>query len=215
MINIYVLLASGRLRPVADAVQTSVQATCDLVEQALTLSDVDIVIRDDRFRFIPEWGIGGFAPDAHTIQISLDATRVDDPMLQARLPATVAHELHHTARWLGPGYGLRLFEAIVTEGLADHFACELLDQPPPPWTQALTSEQIAATKAAAEPELDTPTHDHGAWFFGTQPDRIPRWAGYTLGWQIVQRYLDQEPTRDAAQLAIEPSPTFRESLSTI
>ncbi|MFX5570653.1 DUF2268 domain-containing putative Zn-dependent protease [Acinetobacter baumannii] len=28
-------------------------------------------------------------------------------------------------------------------------------------------------------------HDHGAWFFGT--GALPRWVGYSLGYQMVGR----------------------------
>lgn len=78
MIEIYVLLASGRLRPCADDLCHSTRLTCERVEGQLHVADLDIVIRDDMLRFIPDWGIGGFTPDAHTVQINIDARRVDD-----------------------------------------------------------------------------------------------------------------------------------------
>ena len=210
MIEIHLLLASGRLRSCADDLCHSTRLACERVEAQLQLADLDIVLRDDMSRFIPEWGIGGFTPDAHTLQINIDAAWVDYTMLHDRLPYTLAHELHHAARWRGPGYGLTLFEAIVTEGLADHFACELLDQLPPPWTMALGENEVAAVKTTAEADLDAATHDHRAWFFGTQPNRIPRWAGYSLGWQVVQRQVEWDRSRSAAQLVAEPATAFRD-----
>lgn len=208
-IQIYVLLASGRFEGFADSVRSSVRRTCSLVEQALPLANVDIVVRDDRFRFIPEWGIGGFTPDAHTVQINLDAARIDEVMLNERLPRCVAHELHHAGRWLNPGYGLQLFEAIVTEGLADHFASELLNQSQPPWAGALADDDVPTVKAIAESDLDASLHDHQAWFFGSQPNRIPRWAGYSLGWRVVEHHLGREPGCSSAALVAEPAASFR------
>ncbi|WP_309228112.1 DUF2268 domain-containing putative Zn-dependent protease [Kosakonia sp. S42] len=37
-----------------------------------------------------------------------------------------AHELHHAARWSGPGYGFYLGEPLVSEELAGHFAIQVL-----------------------------------------------------------------------------------------
>jgi hypothetical protein len=42
------------------------------------LADVEVVIREDPFRYTPEWGIGGFAPDAQTVLVNVAAARVDE-----------------------------------------------------------------------------------------------------------------------------------------
>ena len=114
-IQIYVLLGSGRLEGLADDVRSSVRRTCRLVEPTLPLADVDIVVRDDRYRFIPEWGVGGFTPDAHTVQVNVDAARIDGVMLNERLPSPAL-----TVR-SGPGSGrlgstLRLLGVVGVGG---------------------------------------------------------------------------------------------------
>jgi hypothetical protein len=55
-VNIHAPLASGHFGPVADDIRASTRSICNIIEQDLPPADVDIVIRDGRFRFIPEWG---------------------------------------------------------------------------------------------------------------------------------------------------------------
>jgi uncharacterized protein YjaZ len=44
---------------------------------------------------------------------------------------------------------------------------------------------------------------HGEWFGGT--GSIPRWAGYTLGVELVTAYLATHPGVTAAALVHEPA----------
>lgn len=36
------------------------------------------------------------------------------------------------------------------------------------------------------------TYDHPAWFYGSDR-KVPRWAGYTLGYNLVASYLAKHP----------------------
>ena len=153
---------------------------------------IRIDVQLDASRSIPEVGVGGYT-DPKNGNVSLDrrqsAGRAGH-VLQTWVPATLAHELHHSSRIrTGPGYGMTLGEALVTEGLADHFVDEAFPTTPPqPWDKALTEEQEHALWQRAEPELWR-AYDHRLWFFGDSG--IPRWAGYSLGYSIVQRFLDE------------------------
>lgn len=60
------------------------------------------------------------------------------------LRRAVAHEAHRCMRMAGPGYGWSLGEALVSEGLAGHFASRLFDSPPAPWECAVTDEVLRA-----------------------------------------------------------------------
>jgi uncharacterized protein YjaZ len=113
----------------------------------------------------------------------------------------VAHELHHTSRIrTGPGYGKTLGEALVTEGLADHFASEAFpDTPPQPWDNALSKDQEAELWRKAQSILDVPGgYNHQAWFFGGGAAGLPRWTGYTLGYKIVLAYLGDDRSASSA-----------------
>jgi uncharacterized protein YjaZ len=120
----------------------------------------------------------------------------------------VAHEAHHAARWRGPGYGTTLLEALVTEGLADHFAIERLGVPVPPWSNAVAREETARYIEEARPHFDSSSYGHSRWFFGTDP-ALPRWVGYTLGFRLVEAYQQENPGASAAELVHIPADAFR------
>jgi uncharacterized protein YjaZ len=93
-----------------------------------------------------------------------------------------------------------LLDALVSEGLADHFSVEVTGEDAPPWAVALTHEQLAAMSARAREEYDNSRYDHRAWFFGSEESAIPRWTGYSLGFQLMGDYLERHPTTRASAL---------------
>jgi uncharacterized protein YjaZ len=120
----------------------------------------------------------------------------------------LAHEAHHAARFRGPGYGRTLLEAIVSEGLADHFAVELLSVPVQPWSDALPFGETDSWLERARPVLDTAAYGHEAWFFASTSE-IPRWTGYTLGYRLVERYKAAHPGATATTLVHHPAKRLR------
>jgi uncharacterized protein YjaZ len=120
----------------------------------------------------------------------------------------VAHELHHVKRWRGPGYGRTLLEAMVSEGLADHFSIELLGAPVPPWSDAFPRDQTTQLLERARPEFDSTSYDHERWFFVASPT-LPRWTGYTLGFRLVEAYQAAHMGATAADLVNTPAGAFR------
>ncbi len=96
--------------------------------------DVDIVVRDDPWMVIPEVGLGGFAPDAHTVFLALDPDHaLYEWAVEYEVFRAVAHELHRVARRRGSALGHTLLDALVADGLADHFSIEQTGMQPPPW----------------------------------------------------------------------------------
>ena len=39
-------------------------------------------------------------------------------------------------------------------------------------------------------------YDHSLWFYGTSPKKVVRWAGYSLGYELVRAYIDAHPDFD-------------------
>jgi hypothetical protein len=163
---------------------------------------IRIEVALDAARAIPGIGVGGFAnPATGDVSVWIDEAPPGGlkAALETWVPATVAHELHHRSRIrVGPGYGITLAEALVTEGLADHFAAEAFpDTPPQPWDHALSAEQEAELWRKAQPILDVPGgYNHPVWFRGS--GSLPRWAGYTLGYRIAEAYLGDDFSASSA-----------------
>ena len=132
-----VLEADTVLGPHAPLVRETMEATLQRVLGVLPVSAVTVTVSVNARQAVPEYGIGGYSPNANAVQIFIDPKLLaEEDSLRRRLAHTLAHELHHTGRQRGPGYGRTLFEAMITEGLAERFAVDLLGSDPGPWTQA-------------------------------------------------------------------------------
>lgn len=210
-INIHILSASKDIKPYSEELKSVAETTITSVEKLLPIKDVDIVFYDNPRATIDEiGGIGGFSPNANLIFISLNPQHSDfKKAIKDELSFTIAHELHHTIRWQKQVEGDTLLEAMIFEGLADHFAQELTGRNKPSlYSCALTSEQKKIFLKKASEEWKQPTYDNNLWFFGSKPDIIPRWTGYTLGYDLVEAYLRVNSGNSALKLATADSSLF-------
>lgn len=192
----HILLGSGRLTSFAEQIKEAFVKVIERINSKVSIPNVDVVIYDNPHGAIPETGVGGYAPDEHTIFISLDPDfpKFED-IIKKELGRTVTHELHHVLRWKSPGYGQTLLEALITEGLADHFDVEVNNETPEPWCVAFNEEQLNKILTKAQKEFNNKNYDHNSWFFGSEEKNIPRWAGYSLGYKLVNDYLQKNPDK--------------------
>ena len=105
---------------------------------------------------------------------------------------TVAHEYHHAAwmqRFPNGFDDFRLTDYLVFEGKADSFAKLVYPNLAAPWTKALSPEQEREQWEALQPHLKTRNVGfQGQIMFGGE--RYPTWTGYTIGFNIVQAFLE-------------------------
>lgn len=184
------------LRPlIVDRIKLAV----DSISRVLEVIDVEFRVLIFPERTIPAKGMSGAAPNEDHIYILLDP---DHPRLakslSEELVPTIAHEYHHTLRKRTVGYVSNLFEAFVSEGLADHFAEEITGETPP-WSDPPPEEVVVAWRAEAERVWLEPQFDYAAWFVGLNSD-IPRGTGYAIGRRIVEEYLASHPNQRASTL---------------
>lgn len=210
-INIHILTASKDIQPYSGELRSIAEDTIVSVKKFLPINDVDIVFYDNPKATIDEiGGIGGYSPNANLIFMSLNPRHSDfKRAVKEELAFTLAHELHHTIRWQKQVEGDTLLEAMIFEGLADHFAIEATGRSKPsPWSCALTPEQKKIFLAKASEEWKQPTYDNDLWFFGSKPEIIPRWAGYALGYDLVATYLHNHPETSASKLTSADTSLF-------
>ncbi|MCT6953233.1 DUF2268 domain-containing protein, partial [Salmonella enterica] len=94
--------------------------------------------------------------------------------------------------------GSTLGEVIVSEGLAGHFSLELFGGEPELW-ESLKSDIIEPYSTKLLENWHCTDYDHNSWFFGT--GGLPRWLGYTAGFNLISRYLAASPYLKASMLA--------------
>ena len=194
---------AGGLAAHQELITQEVSAAFATIRPLIDVDGVRIAVIADASQVIPEVGLGGFNPGTHEVRIFGDPGRPDlEAVLRSELAPQLAHELHHAARRRAVGYGSTLREASVTEGLADHFSLEVTDREPPPWTSALSPEEMDVWLPEVVAAADGP-YDHSKWFFGT--DTIPYWTGYAVGFEIVRRYLVAHPEALPSGLVATPA----------
>lgn len=207
-LNLHIMKASGRLEKLEKKIKVAFDNGLKDVHRKIELPSIDVVIDDDDHLAIPETGVGGSAPSAHLLYIHINPEfkEIED-ILDFEIRSTVAHELHHCARWAARGYGSSLLEAVVSEGLADYFDIEVNGGEPKPWSIAIKGEELERLKQQAQAEFLNENYNHYAWFFGS--NEIPRWAGYSLGYSIVGDYL-RKHEKMASELVNEDAKLFIE-----
>lgn len=206
-VRLHVLDADPSLAPHRRPITEAANAAVERIQRHLPIGDVDVVVQRNPFATIPELGVGGFCPSAHLVHVSLDPENPGFPgVLEEHLARTLAHELHHCARWRGPGYGRSLGEALVSEGLADHF--DLQVHPGSQryaWSRALDEAGLCEVWELAHPALWEVGYDHAYWFFNTSAEGPPYHAGYALGFRLVEAFLNANPGRSPSDLAPTPA----------
>jgi hypothetical protein len=205
-IKLHLLNADGQFDAGRARIEKCFSESVEIIRKYLPLPNVDVVLCVDPCSVIPGLGIGGFTPDENRIYMAV--TRELSCEFEKNFLGLLGHELHHCARWSGPGYGQTLGEALISEGLACSFESELRGGDAPFYARALHGEQLKMAWYTASGELQSASYDHRAWFYGTSPTSIPKHAGYSLGFAIVSQCQARWNSVSASQLWGEPASSF-------
>ncbi|PLR30597.1 peptidase [Chimaeribacter californicus] len=204
--TLHLLNAHGKLTPYGEWLPACLTQTYELAKKMMPLPSVDVVVKTGAY-VIPEKGHLGYCPEPGLVYITVNPEHPAFCKNEDRaLERMFAHELHHAARWAGPGYGVTLGEVMVSEGLAGHFALELFGGQPEPW-ERLRSDLLQPHLRQLSENWHRTDYDHNAWFFGTHA--LPRWLGYTAGFNLVSAYLAAAPHQRASTLAATEAEAFR------
>jgi len=201
-INLHILNASGKLTPYLKEIRNIFDETIAKVLKKIPLSNVDVVVSEYAEGVIPELGVGGNAYDPNVVSIYLNSKfpNFANKTLKEEFKRIIPHELNHTMRSQAVGYGETLLKAMISEGLADHFEMEINNKGPHMWDVALDKNQIKEITENAKKEYNSKNYNHHEWFFGSKGKEIPRWTGYTLGFNLVAEYLKKNPDKKPSQL---------------
>ncbi|WMY72472.1 DUF2268 domain-containing putative Zn-dependent protease [Buttiauxella selenatireducens] len=208
---LHILNAQEKLTAHREWLNTCLTEAYTRANMLMKLPSLDIIVKAGS-HVIPEKGHLGYSPEPGVVYITVDPENsAFCSNYNESLERMFAHELHHAARWAGPGYGFSLGEAIVSEGLAGHFALELYGGEPEPW-ERLNAEEVQYVGLRLYENWDRTDYDHNAWFFGT--GNLPRWLGYTAGFKLVSSYLQANPNQRASMLVSANAEEFRTFIQT-
>lgn len=200
-ILLHVLNAANDLDSFLEDIENNFSPAVEKITAKIPVSNIDVLIASDPRWAIPEIGMGGRMLNSHLIFVSIDPKFPNlKKSIPERLESTLAHEFHHCMRWNAIGSGKTLLDALITEGLADHFVIEVTGKEASPWSTALSPDQIQIYLERAKQEFHNETYNHQPWFFGRGDTDIPRWTGYSLGFYLVKEYLKNHPNRKPSQL---------------
>ncbi len=124
-----------------------------------------------------------------------------NPVGNPRLPVAAAHELNHIVRFKFEPWtpATTVGQYMIAEGLAEAFGVEVLgdENLVGPYSTALSAEQLQAMKPRFKEALETTGFDvmrgyiFGDWAaerFHYPKQGIPDYAGYTLGYEVLQAF---------------------------
>jgi uncharacterized protein YjaZ len=197
---------SAALSPWQAIIEHEITVTRKAAARLVRLPSLEVEIKHvPPSKVIPQLGMVGhcYGPEKFTLSFAPESDNFLPALADGAVRRQVAHELHHCLRNAGPGYGLSLGEALVSEGLAGHFVHRLFGTSPEPWECALPDE-VALSHWPDKGALAATDYDHAGWFFGSGR-RYPLWLGYTLGYVVVGRWLNRTAVIDDRILVNVPA----------
>lgn len=197
-------------KQLTELLETLASAVSDAQNGCINVHDpvaLDLTVRGTNWPMPKALRVSGSAYGPGRIDIVIDTSAgfSGEELHQAML-RTIYHEFHHVLRWDGPGYGQTLGEALVSEGLAQHFVHEMMTCPAEPWENAIDGAELLEAQSLAAQEFDAKQYDHSKWFFGS--GKLSRWTGYTVGFDMVAKYLAEHSDTTALHSATTPASEF-------
>jgi len=214
MWNIHIANVEDQLLGQADHIKKTILRALKRSSKVLSPRPLDIVVMVSPYGVIPELGHGGYCSTDKLIQLVFQPQNKNfGNNLQFPLERLVTHELHHSHRSHYCGLGNTLGDLIVMEGLACQFVKQIYDNPPEPWEAALDDNTLADIAFLANLRWKETEYNKHEWYFGN--DEFPRWALYSLGYALIGKYLELNPTETAASLVGIPANTFQSTIESL
>lgn len=140
---------------------------------------------------IPEDKVGGRAQASDFIELA-----IDDDTPESFISEMLVHELCHAARWgKNNEMATSLFDALISEGLATYLEMDFVENHNEKTTFIKTvtgrsGDDNGEILKKVKNQLRSSRYDYETIFFSGS-EQLPRWAGYSLGYYLVTKYLER------------------------
>lgn len=220
-----------------DVLEQIVRETIEECRPVYAIEDLNIII-SSRFltsdsRLIPALGTGGEFLDMNTLEMVINMEFYDiETLLNENFKLLLLHEIGHVIHYRNrrstyPFFKMKireigqrlnfktntnaftLFEMIVSEGFADHFAIMIMDTEPQYWSINLDDEELIKYMVLAEDEFWNRDFDYFGWF--QYMDRTSH-IGYSLGYKIIGDYMEDHPEMSITEIMKLPDEEIYNSI---
>lgn len=192
-INVLLTNANGNLSDKTEMIKRAVKTAEAYAFPKLKIDwDIDVIITNRIPMIIPENGAGGYTFSADFIRINIDGKKATENLISEML----VHELCHAARWgKNDEWMNTLFDGLIFEGIATYFEAEFVKDRKEKQLFVKTvlersDEENEKILEKLRDQLDSNCYDYDTIFFNGN-DEFPRWAGYSLGYYLVKKYLEK------------------------
>jgi uncharacterized protein YjaZ len=132
-------------------------------------------------------GIMGFCAAKNAIHLYIHP----ECNFQVHLIETLIHEYNHSVFYQYHQWKT-VNEGLVAEGLAEHFRLELVGGKRAKWTEVFDKKESKVWLEKIKPILNSENQeDYNNVFTNFEKDPYPLWAGYTIGYYLIEEYRKQ------------------------
>lgn len=189
----------------ATAIEDVVESAVQNANKALNHHNCNILIFADEASTSREEGVGGFSYVADIVNIFINPRHKKGAsvVVKEHLPSVLVHELYHARRNTAFGHGNTLAGSLVAEGLALAFEKFIYPDKDIPHIHAFKPEEVGQVWEKAKKEISAEDFNYQEWFLGK--GKMKKWAGYSLGYEMVRQYLEKNPNENPATMVdIDP-----------
>ena len=191
-INVLLANSNGNLRNIEQMVKEAVKEAETYAFSRLNINwDIDLMVTNHMpFVLIPEDGVGGRTYWSDLITICVD----EEKLTKSKMTEMLVHELCHAARWGKNNEWMNtLFDGLINEGVATYFEAEFAKNRKEKqfFIKTVLERSDKENEKILEKlrdQLELKSYDYETIFFNGN-DELPRWAGYSLGYYLVKKYL--------------------------
>jgi uncharacterized protein YjaZ len=133
--------------------------------------------------------------------------------VRSTIKSVVNHEYHH--HWRISALGLKedgetLLDRMVLEGLAEHFVkARLGNKYLGPYKYALSESQAKTLwESTYKNHIDAKGASTDLYMFGSKEKSLPFWGGYSIGFYLIQWFLDKNKDTSIKDVTLLPSDKF-------